>query len=170
MIFTTKVKLGSRTIAPRINATRTIAPQDDWIITLQIIARQKIAPGLLVQMILPSKILYVFHKKCSSFLANLRKHHVPDKNISFTHFFDWQLYLTIWPTISSPLMLEQNSYISTKMLRNVFAYLESINSVVYTRGSDQSRCIITLENLNVSLKLSLLARMWNCLYHTVMNR
>ena len=131
---------------------------------------RKLPPVYWPRWFFQAKYFMSFTKNVSSFLANLRKHHVPDKNISFTHFFDWQLYLTIWPTISSPLMLEQNSYISTKMLRNVFAYLESINSVVYTRGSDQSRRIITLENLNVSLKLSLLARMWNCLYHTVMNR
>ena len=87
VIFTTKVKLGSRTIAPRINATRTIAPQNDWIITLQIIARQKIAPGLLAQMILPSKILYVFHKKCFFIFSKSEKTSCTRQEHFFHAFF-----------------------------------------------------------------------------------
>ena len=62
--------------------------------------------------------------------------------------------MTICPTISSPLILEQNSYISTKRPRNVFAYLQSINSVVYTCGSDQLKRIVVLESLKVPLKMS----------------
>ena len=62
----------------------------------------------------------------------------------------------IWPTISSPLIFEQKFYVSTqKKKKNVFAYLQSVNSVVWISGSYQLRCIITLENLKVTLKMSL---------------
>ena len=67
------------------------------------------------------------------------------------------IYLTdncVWKFGQSFLVsLEQNSYISIKRLRNVFAHMQSINSVVWTRGSNQSRRIIRLENLKVPLKM-----------------
>ena len=77
----------------------------------------------------------------------------------FLHFEQiWaNIYLTdncVWKFGQSFLVsLEQNSYISIKRLRNVFAHMQSMNSVVWTRGSNQSRRIIRLENLKVPLKM-----------------
>ena len=61
--------------------------------------------------------------------------------------------------------LQQNSCISIKRLRNVFAYLQSINFVLWTRSSDQLRRIITLEKY--PWKCHWVSRKWN--YHPVMN-
>ena len=63
--------------------------------------------------------------------------------------------MTIWPTTSSPLIFEQNFYISTNRLKYVFAYLQSIKFLVWICGSDQLGRIITLENSKVTLKMSL---------------
>ena len=58
-------------------------------------------------------------------------------------------------TAHHTLIFQQNFYISTYRLKNVFASLQSINFVVRIRSSDQLKRIITLENLKVPLKMSL---------------
>ena len=63
----------------------------------------------------------------------------------FFHAFD----NCIWPSTSIPLIFQQNSYISTEKQKNVFAYLQLTNFVVWTHGNDQLRRIITLENIMV---------------------
>ena len=77
----------------------------------------------------------------------------------FFHAFIWLLIvydnLTICPAIFTPLISEQNFFISTKRLKTVSAYIQSVNFVVWAHGSDQLRRIITLENLKVPLKMSL---------------
>ena len=59
--------------------------------------------------------------------------------------------MTIWPTISSSLIFEQNFYISTKRLKNVFAHLQSIDFVVWIRGSDQLKRIINTRKFESTL-------------------
>ena len=63
----------------------------------------------------------------------------------FFHAFD----NCIWPTISSPLIFQQNSYISTERQKNIFAYLQLTNFVVWTHDNDQLRRIITLETIMI---------------------
>ena len=58
------------------------------------------------------------------------------------HFF--QAFM--WLTISSPLIFFKNSFISTERLKNIFAYLQLINFVVWTNANGQLRYIITLEH------------------------
>ena len=105
---------------------------------------------LIAQISLSSKILYTFW-------ANLSKYH---ENIPFMHLFDFdnciwkytifdQLFLVPWYSNKSSM------YQPKKKKKNVFAYLQSVNSVVWISGSYQLRCIITLENLKVPLKMSL---------------
>ena len=149
---------GSRTIVPRkispwiivpwAIAPRTITPQDNcspdnyppgqlppgylphkqWppeklppenyprVVNLQVIAPQTISPSWLPKIILSSKIF------CKFFTNNV--------------FSFWvRIFLScinnlIWPSTSSPLIFQQNSYIWTERQKNIFAYLQLNNFVV----------------------------------------
>ena len=67
--------------------------------------------------------------------------------------------MTILSTTSSPFIFEQSSYILVKRLKNVFKYLQLNNFVICARRLDQLRRVITIENLNLPLKVSWVVRM-----------
>ena len=152
----TPLSIAPRIIAPQIITSRKIATRaaGSRIITLENYPPNNSPPDNYFQLIASDSSS---RQNILDILSKFEQISCPTREPFFHAFiWFWQLYMTIWPTISSSQIFEQNFYISTKRLKNVFAYLQLINFVVWwIRGSDQLRCIIKLENLKVPFKMSL---------------
>ena len=55
----------------------------------------------------------------------------------------------IWPTTSSLLIFQQKFLYIDGKAKNIFAYFQLINFVVWTHGNDQLKRIITLKHFMI---------------------